>query len=502
MPEELHILPMREFSGSTTARDVAAVFFRQQKLFAACFAIVLCTGVLYALLAPSYRAEMKVLVGHGRIDPAVSPTETAEPLLAREEVSEEEMNSEVELLQDEDILRRAVLTTGLAENASWLSRFGSGDHERQIATAVTQLAQKLNVQPVRKSHLITVSYRSSDPRQSSAVLRALAGAYLAKHVEIRRPSGQQVFFEQQMQESRRALDDAQSELIAFTRQKSVVSAGLQRDLALQKLSEAQSADLVIQASLAEAAERARSLQTKALELPERRISQVRNTDNPELQEKLKSKLLELQLKRTELLTKFQPSYRLVQEVDEQIGQAKATILSEETKPLRDEVSDVNPEFEWADSERMKAMIELKALLKRESVSRIQLTQYRNVAERLGESALVQDDLEHKLKDAADKYLLYSNKREQARISDALDLNGMLNVTLAEEPRVPALPRWPIWAATCLSFAAAFVFSTGIAFTADYLDPSFRTPSEVVHMLGSPVLAFLPPRTRPEESGQL
>jgi len=37
-------------------------------------------------------------------------------------------------------------------------------------------------------------------------------------------------------------------------------------------------------------------------------------------ERMKSKLLELELKRTELLTKFEPTYRPVQEVEEQIAQ--------------------------------------------------------------------------------------------------------------------------------------------------------------------------------------
>src|SRR5437588_9537226 len=396
MPEELHIVPMRDYGRSLMARDVAAVFFRRQKLFVVSFAIVLFGGVLYALLVPSYKAEMKVLVRHGRIDPPVTPTESTPPLVQREDVREEELNSEVELLQDEDILRRVVLSAGLADDASWFSRL-SGGHEQQGASAVRHLARKISVQPVRKSHLIAVSYGSSDPHMSAAVLRALADAYLAKHVEIRRPNGQQGFFEQQMQESHLALDKARSQLIEFTRQKSVVSAALERDLALQKLSEARSADLGLQESVAEVAERVRLLQAKILELPERRVAQIRNSDNPQLQEKLKSKLLELQLKRTELLTKFQPSYRLVQEIDEQITQAKAAIEIEQTKPLRDELTDTNPEFEWADSERMKAMIELKALLKRQSVSHAQLGQYRNMAGQLGESALGQDDLERRLK---------------------------------------------------------------------------------------------------------
>ncbi len=52
---------------------------------------------------------------------------------------------------------------------------------------------------------------------------------------------------------------------------------------------------------------------------------VRNSDNPQLLEQLKSTLLNLELKRTELLTKYEPTYPLVQEVDQQIADAKRAI---------------------------------------------------------------------------------------------------------------------------------------------------------------------------------
>jgi polysaccharide biosynthesis transport protein len=494
MTDEMRILPVRTASGSITARDIAAVFFRRPKIVLISFFIVLCAGVFYVLLFPTYQAEMKVLVRHGRIDPAVTPTETTAPLVEREEVSEEELNSEVELLQDQDVLRKVVLVTGLADSHVFLSRVLHEDREQQITTAVKRLAHGIDVQPVRKSHLIKVSYGSPDPHLSSAVLKALSEAYLARHVELRRPTGQLSFFEQQMVESRHALEEAESQLAQFTRTKKVASAALERDLTLQKMSEAESSDFALQASLAEAAQRVRSLETKIRELPERRVSSVRNADNPQLEEKLKSRLLDLQLERTALLTKFQPSYRLVEQINQQIAQAKDAIQAADLKPLRDEVTEANPEYEWANSERSKALVELQVLLKKRAVSRDQLAHYKSAAENLAEDALRQGDLERKLKAAEDKYLLYANKREEARIGDALDENGILNVAVAEEPQVPALPNWPLWAATCLSFAAACVFSTGVAFAADYVDPSFRTPCEVTALLGTPVLAALPEKT--------
>ncbi|HZP17529.1 MAG TPA: hypothetical protein VFB00_06170, partial [Terriglobales bacterium] len=52
--------------------------------------------------------------------------------------------------------------------------------------------------------------------------------------------------------------------------------------------------------------------------------------------------------------------------------------------------------------------------------------------------------------------------------------------------------WSLLSAACLSFVFACLVSTGAVFAADFLDPSFRTPDEVVRYLDVPVLASLPP----------
>jgi uncharacterized protein involved in exopolysaccharide biosynthesis len=503
MPQEFQSATAPGSLRSPTLRDVAAVFFRHKRLLVVSFALIATAGVLYSIFFPSYKAEMKVLLRRGRIDPAVTPTPSPSPAFEHDEIAEEELNSEVELLHDEDILRQVVLETGLA-HTTWISALtGQGPDER-TEKAVRRLARKLEVQPVRKSRLITVSYSSSDAAKSAAVLRSIARTYLTKHAESARPLGQQTFFEQQIRESQLLLEEAQKALIAFTRKKGAVSAELERDLTLHKLSDAEASELGLESAIAEASERVHALEARLRILPERRVVAITNADNPQLQEKLKSKLLDLELQRTELITKFQPSYRLVQEVDQQIAQTKAAIGAEELKPLRDETTEDDPEFEWAHSEHLKSDVELRALQERETVSREQVLAYRIAAQKLEENAVAQHDLEQKMKTAEEKYLLYSNKREEARIGDALDQDGVLNVAIAEQPRVPALPVWPLWAATCFSFIGACGFSTGLVFAANYFDPTFRTPEEVVEFLGSPVLMSLPargsePQSNPEGS---
>jgi polysaccharide biosynthesis transport protein len=434
---------------------------------------------------------MKVVLRRGRIDPAVSPTQTAAPLLPSQIVSEEELNSEVELLRDESVLREVVTNTGLARERSWLSFLGANDPERDTENAVRKLAKHLDVRPVHKSQIIAVSYTSPDPRLAASVLKSVEDVYLAQQKQVGRPSGQQAFFEEQVKVAQRELQGARSELERFGKDKRVVSATMERDLALQKLSESQASEFELAASLAEALAKTQALDDKLRQLPPRRVSQVRNADNQQLQEKLKSKLLELQLRRTTLLTTFQPSYRLVQEVDQQISQAKAALEAENLTPLRDELTEDNPDYAWADSERVKTSVMLAALRRRLSAAREQVAAYQSRAQSLGRDALSQSDLEQRLKSAEDKYLLYAGKREEARIGDALDQSGILNVTIAQPPHVPALPARSFWLSAALSLAAGFVLSTGAVIMADRVDPSIRTPRDIAELLGTPVLASLP-----------
>jgi len=140
---------------------------------------------------------------------------------------------------------------------------------------------------------------------------------------------------------------------------------------------------------------------------------------------------------------------------------------------------------------MKAQVELVALESRAAANTKLLAEYHSTAHRLSSDAIKEQELLHDLKTAEDRYLLYVNKREEARIGDALDRGGILNIAIAEEPRPPALPVRSAWVVGFVAVMVASVASTGMAFAADYSAPVFRTPDEVIVCLGTPVLASLP-----------
>ncbi len=477
-------------SPSPTLRDLLAIVFRQRRIAVGTFLLVLVLTAVYASITPAYQAHMKVLLRRGRVDAVVTPEQNSPLALVRPEISEEELNSELELLRDQEVLQKVVERSGLA-GAPSEAKPEENRQDIRVARAVRRLASRLKVEAVRKTNLISVTYDTADPATGARVLNTLASVYVEKHKAVRRSPEELPFFDQQTQRSRAQLDAAETRLLDFTEEGGVVSGTLERDLSLQRAAEIENSHQQALVSIQETTRRTQELRAKLVSLPQRSTSEIRTSDNQQLLEVLKGKLLELELKKTELLTKFQPSYPLVQQVQAQIDQARASIAAEQLTPVREETTEKDPNYEWMKAELGKAEVELGALCARERAISAQLASAHAQARRLGEASIHQQDLLRGMKTAEQSYLLYAKKSEEARISDALDERGIFNVILAEPPVAPVLPRHSMWMWLLLGVAMATTASVAMTFVVDYVDPAFRTPEEIVACLGAPVVASLP-----------
>src|SRR5260370_9349701 len=105
-------------------------------------------------------------------------------------------------------------------------------------------------------------------------------------------------------------------------------------MSVKKLAELEAESKGARATVAENRQRIATLEAQLATLPNRQTTQMRTSDNPQLMQNMKSKLLELELKRTELLAKFTPPYRPVQKGEEQIAQTPAAIEAAEKATLR------------------------------------------------------------------------------------------------------------------------------------------------------------------------
>jgi len=472
-------------------KDILAAAFRYKRTAALCFFGILTGVILAAVLQPAqYRASTKFLVGEGRVDPVV--TTEANVMTQVKPVSEEDLNSEIELLHSPDVLRQVVIACGLdgrKGRLDWL--FGPPNQERRIARAIDHLAKDLQVQVVKKSDLIEVTYVSRDPQSAAQVLRVLADAYMQKHVAVHSPPGQFEFFAQETDRYQKSLSDAEAQMKQFSQQEGGVAPQLTRDITLQKLSEFRSNLQQTRADIASTGERIKTLEKQAGITPERITTSRRQSDDAQVLQSLKSTLIGLQLKRTELLTKYQPTYPLVQEVDKQITEAQAAIAGEETKPIKEETTDRNQTYAWINEELAKAKADYSALLAKATATEASITKYEAMSHDLEQKGLTEQDLQRTVKADEENYLLYLRKREQARMSEALDRTRILNVSIAQQPVTPSMPSNSPWPMLFGGVFLAAVVSAGAVFAQDYFDPSFRTPTEVSSELNIPVLAAVP-----------
>ena len=497
-----------EAGSSPTPRDLLAPIFRWRRLVVVSFSGILLGAVLSGILLPKeYDAQMKILVRRERIDPVVTPDRDSQPQF-RNEVREEELNSEVELLKSRDLLEEVVTTCGLHESSNesiWariLSVFeprqmlSEGEKDIRVPQAARRLEKALQAKPIKKTNLIKVSYKSTDPQLAARVLRTLASLYMDKHLTVHRPPGAFDFFQQQTERYREQLVAAEKRLAEFSRGEGVVAAKLEKEITLQKLAEFESTLKETHTAAAEAGKRVQDLEVQLAKTPLRLTTQVRIADNAALLQSLKSTLLSLELKRTELLTKFSPTYQAVLEVDTQIAQTRAAIEAALDAPVRDETTDRDPTHEWLRGELVKYRTELAALQARaQSTARV-VRVYQEKASVLDQKETIQQDLMREVKSAEENYLLYLHKQEEARISDAMDRQRIVNVAIAEAATVPSLPSNSPWMLTVLiGGLLASLVSVGLAFVSDYLDPSLRTPDEVQALLNMPVLAAVPKNGR-------
>ncbi|HVN19573.1 MAG TPA: GumC family protein [Dongiaceae bacterium] len=475
---------------SFTLRDFAAIGFRHKRTLVLCFGVLAVGAVLAALLTPpKYQATAKILVKRERVDPAVTP-DNNNPLQVKDEVSEEELNSEIELMQSDDVLRQTVVTCGLDKKKSLLSYLGfHRSDEEKISKAVQRLKADFHAEVIKKSNMISLSYAASDPHKAAAVLTVLTSAYVDKHLAVHRPAGQVQFFEQEADRYREDLAKAEGQLKSFADQQGGVAPQLERDLTLQKLNEFSASLESTRAEMSATEQRIRDLQKQQNLTPDRVTTSVRESDDAQVLQQLKNTLMTLELKRTELLTKYQPSYRLVQEVDKQLDDTRAAIAAEQSKPLKEETTDQNPTYSWIRTELAKAQADYSALEARSAATQSIVKVYQDKARQLEQQGLIQQDLLRTAKAYEQNYLLYLRKQEEARMEEKLDEQRILNVVVAERASVPLSPTGTSQVVFGLvGILLAATISMGIVFTKEYMDPSFRTPTEVASELKIPVLA--------------
>ena len=484
---------------SMSARDVVTILRRHRAAMAGTFCLLAAAVVAFiALRKPTYEAHMSILVKRERVDPVVT-TEELPLQQVNQTLAEQDLNSEVELLKSQDIIEKAITDTGLLDQKpsllrrvrDWLAGPGPSPAARRLAAAVLDFREHFTVEPVRKTTLIRVAYESENPQLAARVLSRLADLYLEKHLALHRPAGAFDFFDQETDRYRSMLAAARTRVARYSEERDVVSPAMEKEIAVKQAGALEAEIQKVDSEIAQARHRVSAIEQQRAATPER-VTTERRDAQARLMENQQSTLLSLELKRIELQRNFQPTYPPLVEVEQQIAKTQASIEAAKSAPIVEAVTNRDPTFDYLTLELAKARTELSGLEGNLTATRQALARQRQEARRLEDAEIFQADVDRDLKLAEQNYLSYVKKREETRISNALDLKRIVNVAIAEPPIVPALPSGMRRLTVLLAgFGLALALSIGTAFVLDYFDTSLRTPDEVQAFLGLPVLAALP-----------
>jgi polysaccharide biosynthesis transport protein len=223
---------------------------------------VLAVAVAASLLLPKkYRAESAIVVDMRGSDPLTQEgTAPAQP-------PSNYLATQVDVIASHNVALKVVDRMKLANDPQFINRFqeatgGAGGPGAIRDWGADELLKHLTVRPSRDSNVIYMQFTSKDPKTAADITNAFADAYLLTSLELkvdpaRRQAG---WFDQQVNDLRVALENAQHKLSAYQGEHGVIGADDSRiDVETARLTEISTHLVTAQAAMYEAESRQRQL---------------------------------------------------------------------------------------------------------------------------------------------------------------------------------------------------------------------------------------------------
>ncbi len=487
MPQKALTTPIECPRAALTLRDVADTLFRQKHFILSLFLPLLVITAASLYLKPDvYESEMILLVKNERVDAIVSPEQASIP--GKGEVGESQIATEIALLSGKELFREVVRQCNLA-NAN------PGDTPEKRALLIERAGRKLEkdikISPVLKANMIRVTYTARNPALAALVLQVLADEYMKTHLKVHSASGTYQFFDQQSRLYEGRLRDAENKLAQFQQKTNIVILGQQKDLNLRKLVDLEGVLRDTHVTRDETHRRIATLRGKLAGMNSRITTQARSIPNQYSVERMSTMLAEMRNKRTELLTKLLPNDRNVLQLEQQIADTRSALERASRLTSTEETTDVNPLRQSLTAELAQAELNANTLQARSEGLSQHVAEYQRELAKLERSTADDGDLNRSIKNAEENFQLYAKKREEARITEALDKNKIANVAVAEPSSIPLIAQPKLSGAVITGFLFGTLVILGSCFLVGVRRKKVYTPWELEGLTYIPVLATVP-----------
>jgi uncharacterized protein involved in exopolysaccharide biosynthesis/Mrp family chromosome partitioning ATPase len=463
---------------------------RQKRLFFLVLGAVLLLTLLIVVFIPKrYEATAQLLIENLRPHSSLS-TQPVDKVVMSDDVTESQINSEVELLQSQNVLRKALN----------LEPLGTDANIRQMTKEqqdLKKLQSRLAIDPVRLSSIINVKLTEASPTEAVTKLNAIFNAYFEERAALTRSAGTADFFGQQTDEFGEKLRQTEDDLSKFEIAHELVDMNDQKKIVVTRIATLDDHIANARAILANQEGRTRDLSRKLQQTTPRAETTRRSLTNQYSQEHLNTSLVDLQNHRAELLHRYPPTDRAIVELDEKIANTKSAIQEASLHPAAENATDANPLWVQISSLMVTASAEISGTAAEQQELLAQKREAESRLRELLQSTGTYDDLSRRYQEVQKNYEIYAQKRDEARISEALDSQKMFNVSLVQRPVSTSVPVRPKPIPYMLAgFVFGLCLASIVALYADRAAERIYSPEEldtVTQMLG---LASIPDEDTP------
>lgn len=427
--------------------------------------------VQYALTPREYRATTLI-----QIERRISvPLQGGQDAWLESYWNTEYYPTQYRLLASRGLAERVVMDLRLFEDPEFHpGGIGEGGpQEALVAGLAGRVLGGLEINPLRNTMLVEISYRSVHPELAARIANGLAEAYIDWGIESRRETAGRAssFFAQQIESLKREIQEKENQLQAYGRRTDIVSLDPTTNVTLRKL-QALNQDYINAVSERISKEaRLRDLEALTVE----RAAEVLADPVVTAQ---RQELLEMEREYAVKLNLYKPDWPAMVELRARIDQVR--------KNLRNIVA------ESLSTAREMARSEYQNTLRREQALSSELARVKAESRELSSVAVEYSNLQVEVSTRRAMLDELLRRQSETEVASRLQAQGESNVRIVDRALVPGAPFRPSLRRNLL-FGSTGGMGVGLALILliHYLDRTLKTQEEAERLLGIPVLATIP-----------
>jgi uncharacterized protein involved in exopolysaccharide biosynthesis len=411
-------------------REVASILFKHGKLlvsvFVAVFVIVF--GGSY-LLTPKYKAEAQLLIQSGRefqVVPEKGENLPTVPYMTKQEV----VNSEVQILQSEDLIESVIRAMGLKRLYPEIA--GDGDSEaEQMSEAADKFNRNFEVEPVTMSNIVILRYWNPDRQTAIDTVQKLSDLYQQKHIAIfgDKQSG---FLEAQTNDYEKQLENVTAQIASLKVSQQLSDIVYEREQLIQDRSDLESKLRDLKSQSIDAHRTIDYYQNQLKSMPELVLA---NENSADAVETAKARLLDLNTQLLQLEERYTPdnpeAAGPIADLKTQIAQIQAFIdnpaLNEQKQFGR------NTTYDDARLKLQNAQADAPALDQQIAYQEGELNKILARLKQLDEGQAKIEVLDREHDELQELVHTYRTRYEDSRIDEDLDKQKMISVNMVQAP---------------------------------------------------------------------